>query len=170
MQLPISALIAPLASLCILGCNTDSPRLEPARASVVITVLGDATAAAVITELSKHDIRSVETLAQQADSSLIVVVQDSTVGPMPVHLEIAKALQKRPAEEYVWVFTKTALVDDQELLELEELECREIFNSQGLPGDYILFGFDSLTAPVRSDYDCPRGWEAIASHIKKMAR
>lgn len=170
MKLNTSRFILIIGSLFIFGCNADSPRRETAQQSVVVTIVGDETASAVVNQLAKHGIRATSTLDQQADSSLIVVVQDSTVGPLPVHLEIAKALQKRPTEEYIWVFTNTSMVDDQELLELEELECREIFNRQGLPGDYVMFGFDSPSALVRPDYDCPKGWEAIVRHILNVAR
>ncbi len=106
----------------------------------------------------------------QAETSMIVVVLDSTVGPLPVHLEIAKAIQERPAEEYVWIFTDTSMVDDREVPELEILECREFFNSnKGCRGG-IVFGFDSPTELVRLDCDCPKGWEAIAAHVQSVAR
>ena len=167
---PSSSLLWTVGTLCIFGCNADSPRSVPARQSSFVTVVGDETASAVIDELAKHDIRSVETLERQADSSVIVVVQDSTVGPLSIHSDLAKGLEKRPAEEYVWVFTNTSMVGDQELLELEELECREIFNSQGLPGDDIMFGFDSSTALVSPTYDCPKGWTAIVRYIRNVAR
>lgn len=169
MQSSLSTLIPIVGSLCLFGCNADLPLSEPVQRSTFVIVVGDKTASSVIDELAKRNIRSIPTLENQADSSMIIIVQDSTVGSLPIHLEIAKAIKKRPTEEYVWVFTKTSKVDDQELLELAELECREIFNSQGLPGDVIVFGFDSSTALVRSDYVCPKGWEAIAAHIENVA-
>jgi translation elongation factor EF-Tu-like GTPase len=133
-----------------------------------VTVVGDATASTVREQLGKSGIRTSSTLDDQADSSLIIVVQDSTVGPMPVHLEIAKVLGERSGSEYLWIFTSTAMVDDQELLELEELECREIFNGVGLPGDDVPFAFDSTDAPVASEYECPKGWNAIVGHIRSV--
>ena len=53
-----------------------------------VTVVGDATASTVVEQLDKNGIRTSTTLDDQADSSLLIVVQDSTVGPMPVHLEL----------------------------------------------------------------------------------
>jgi translation elongation factor EF-Tu-like GTPase len=137
---------------------------------ITVTVVGDKTTPLVIAELRRQGINSVSTIDQQSESSVIIVVQDSTVGPMPIHLEIAKSLEKRPAKAFVWVFTNSTKVGDQELLELEELECREIFNSQGLPGDHVIFGFDSSSALVSPTYNCPRGWTAIVQHIRNAAQ
>ena len=133
-----------------------------------VTVVGDATASTVVEQLDKNGIRTSTTLDDQADSSLLIVVQDSTVGPMPVHLELSKILGERHGSEYLWIFTNTSMVDDQELLELEELECRDIFNGVGLPGDDVPFAFDSAGAPVASDYECPKGWSAIVEHIRSI--
>ena len=172
MRLMLSQLVTAIALLlAITGCDSTSPEeVQPEANRIMVTVVGDDTASLAINELMKHGIEADSTLENQHESSVIVVVQDSTVGPLPIHLEIAKLIQKRPTEDYIWVFTNTAMVDDQELLELEELECREIFNSQGLPGDDIVFGFDSSTARVSPDYSCPKGWTAIARHIRNVAR
>lgn len=167
----LPSLVTAISLLAITGCSsTTREEARPETAPIIVTVVGDETASLAKNELSKLGIEIVSTLDNQQDSSVIVVVLDSTVGPLPIHLEIAKSVQKRPAKDYVWIFTNTAMVDDQELLELEELECREIFNSQGLPGDEVVFGFDSPTARVSPNYNCPKGWNAIARHIRNVAR
>ena len=159
------------ALILLVGCNTpiDSKSDHP-QPTGFVTVVGDATAKSVVAQLNANGVTTSTTLDDQTDASLIIVVQDSSVGPLPIHLEIAKKLQKRPQSEYLWVFTNTNLVDDQELLELEELECREIFNSQQLPGDHIPFAFDTTYARVSSDYACPKGYEAILKHVKQHLR
>lgn len=171
----MQTLIRPIAFICtfllLVGCT---PSSGPAPASPqprgFVTVVGDATAKTVADKFDASGIKTSTTLDDQADSALIIVVQDSSVGPLPIHLEIAQALRKRPHAEYLWIFTNTDLVDDQELLELEELECREIFNGQQLPGDDVTFAFDTVSAPVRSDYACPKGWDAIIRHVKRSMR
>ena len=44
---------------------------------------------------------------------------------MPVHQRIVGQLASREPTDFLWIFTKTSQIDDLELLELEELECRE---------------------------------------------
>ncbi len=166
-----AATVLALASL--VGCNPDSRRSGDALPAIgVVTVVGDETATAVLSQLADNGIQTANSLEDQPASKLIVIVQDCMVGPLPVHQQIVKSLDKRPTEEYLWILTNSskAMVDDQELLELEELECREMFNSQGLPGDDVTFGFDSSTALVRSDYPCPKGWPEIIRHIRSVAR
>lgn len=170
MHSPVFPILVSVAALlALIGCNPGSTEQSD---PTIITVVGDETAASVIEELSIHGFEINTTLDHQPRSSAIVIVQDSTKGPIPVHLEIAKSLQNRPAKELFWVFTNTdpAMVDDQELLELEELECRELFISQGLPGKTVVFGFDSTTACVSPNFDCPKGWDAIVRHLKDVAR
>ena len=161
-------LLTVLVSATLIGCSNPpdrQPEDVPSSAGFV-TVVGDDTASLVVDQLGKHSVRTSTSLDDQAESSLLIVVQDCTVGPLPVHWEIAQKLSIRPDGDYLWIFTNTSLVDDQELLELEELECREIFSSQGLPGDSVMFGFDSPSALVRPDYACPKGWSVIIRHVQ----
>lgn len=162
--------LAVVVAAFITGCNSDSRSTKTLRATCVVTVVGDESASVVCDRLEKHGIQTETTLDSQSASDLVIVVQDSTVGPLPIHSQIAKSLERRPSQEYLWIFTNTSMVDDQELLELEELECREIFNSQGLPGDEVPFAFDSPNALVRMDFPCPRGWDAIVAYVLSQRR
>ena len=100
----------------------------------------------------------------------MIVVQDSTAEPMPVHLAFIERLHKRAARPYLCVFTNTSKIDDQELLEIETVEFRELFNGQGLPGDKIQFAFASVTAPVASTSSCPKGWDAIEKYVRALVK
>jgi hypothetical protein len=171
VHIVLKLFFAVLAVATVNGCGARTgPNETPRSPAGFVTVVGDATSTEVLKQLKSNGIRTSSSLEDQGDSSLIIVVQDSTVGPMPVHLEIAKSLDKRPHAEYLWIFTNTSMVDDQELLELEELECREIFNSQGLPGNDISFAFDSAGARVAAGYQCPKGWDEINRHVRSIVR
>lgn len=162
--------MASLLAATLVACrpHADLATDNMQRTKEFVTVVGDATASIVRARLEKNRIRTSDTLDDQDDSSLIIIVQDSTVGPLPVHLEIAKLLKQRPHHEYLWVFTNTSMVDDQELIELEILECADILISQGLPGEHVLFTFDSPLVCVDPKYDNPKGWDQIVGHIRQV--
>ncbi|MBR2322965.1 MAG: elongation factor Tu, partial [Clostridia bacterium] len=71
--------------------------------------------------------------AAQMDGAILVVA--ATDGPMPQTREHI-LLARQVGVPYIIVFlNKTDLVDDEELLELVEMEVREILNEYDFPGD-----------------------------------
>jgi len=79
---------------------------------------------------------------QLLNADLAFVVVDSTEGPMPISREhVVLARQTRVPLTGIY-FAETRKVDDAELLELEELEMRELLSIYKLEGD---------KAPVFSD-------------------
>ncbi|MBO7214174.1 MAG: elongation factor Tu [Clostridia bacterium] len=71
--------------------------------------------------------------AAQMDGAILVVA--ATDGPMPQTREHI-LLARQVGVPYIIVFlNKTDLVDDEELLELVEMEVREILSEYGFPGD-----------------------------------
>lgn len=132
----------------------------------LVLVVGDETAKMVAAKLAENGIRATQNLSDEAYAKMLVFAVDSTTGPMPEHRELCWKLTNRPADQFLILFTKTNSIFDDELLELEELECRELFNHNGLPGDRITAG-----------YDAPRnglgrglvgGWDDIVSLIRSV--
>jgi Elongation factor Tu GTP binding domain len=108
--------------------------------------------AALMRFLSSADdnIATQAALAWEADLLLLAV--DATQGPLPVHREHALLSRQMAVPTVVIAFTKSHAVDDPELLELEELEMRELLNKYGLPGDTApcLFDHHATKTPARS--------------------
>ena len=71
--------------------------------------------------------------AAQMDGAILVV--SATDGPMPQTREHI-LLSRQVGVKYLIVFlNKVDLVDDEELIDLVEMEVRELLNEYGFPGD-----------------------------------
>ena len=80
-------------------------------------------------------VKNMITGAAQMDGAILVV--SAADGPMPQTREHI-LLARQVGVPYIVVFlNKTDMVDDPELLELVELEVRELLTSYGFPGDAI---------------------------------
>ena len=80
-------------------------------------------------------VKNMITGAAQMDGAILVV--SAADGPMPQTREHV-LLARQVGVPYIVVFlNKTDMVDDPELLELVELEVRELLTSYGFPGDQI---------------------------------
>ncbi|MBI4963705.1 MAG: GTP-binding protein, partial [Desulfomonile tiedjei] len=80
-------------------------------------------------------IKNMITGAAQMDGAILVVGAND--GPMPQTRELI-LLARQVGVPYVVVFlNKTDMVDDPELIELVELELRELLSSYDFPGDDI---------------------------------
>ncbi len=80
-------------------------------------------------------VKNMITGAAQMDGAILVV--SATDGPMPQTREHI-LLARQVGVKYLIVFlNKTDLVDDEELIELVEMEVRELLNEYGFPGDDI---------------------------------
>ncbi|MEO5974340.1 MAG: elongation factor Tu [Ilumatobacteraceae bacterium] len=82
-------------------------------------------------------IKNMITGAAQVDGAILVVA--ATDGPMPQTREHVLLARQVGVPYIVVALNKADLVDDEELLELVEVECRDLLNSYEFPGD---------TAPV----------------------
>lgn len=158
--------------LSSLGCNrSDAPATTPTATSApvvqrsLVVVVGDATAANFATELRKGHVDVEEGKDLNGSASLVVIAQDATEGPMPVHREIVQDLSRAGKQKVLWIQTRSSEVDDQELLELEELEARELLKKYNLPGDTIQFAVDAESAPVDSTAPTLKGWTSIVRFI-----
>jgi len=120
-------------------------------------------------------VKNMITGAAQMDGAILVV--SAADGPMPQtreHILLARQVNV----PYIVVFmNKTDMVDDEELLELVELEVRELLSEYGFPGDDlpVIMG-SALKALDSGEPDAPETqcihelMEAIDSYIPEPER
>ena len=119
-------------------------------------------------------IKNMITGAAQMDGAILVV--SAADGPMPQTREHVLLARQVNVPALVVFLNKVDLVDDEELLELVELELRELLTDYGFPGDDIpIIRGDSLSA-----YSDPENAEktrciqelmdAIDAHIPEPTR
>ena len=90
-------------------------------------------------------IKNMITGAAQMDGAILVV--SAADGPMPQTREHVLLARQVNVPALVIFLNKVDLVDDEELLELVELELRELLNNYGFPGDEVpIIRGDSLSA------------------------
>ena len=80
-------------------------------------------------------VKNMITGAAQMDGAILVVA--ATDGPMPQTKEHVLLARQVGVPYIVVALNKADMVDDEEILELVELEVRELLNSQGFPGDEV---------------------------------
>ena len=78
-------------------------------------------------------IKNMITGAAQVDGAILVVA--ATDGPMPQTREHVLLARQVGVPYIVVALNKSDMVEDEELLELVEMEVRELLNEQGFPGD-----------------------------------
>jgi len=122
-------------------------------------------------------VKNMITGAAQMDGAILVVA--ATDGPMPQtreHILLAKQVNV-PA--IVVFLNKVDMVDDEEILELVELEVRELLSDYGFPGDEIPVVKGSALKVLETDSDNPEEeaykpiWEladALDSYIPEPKR
>ena len=167
-----------LALLTALGCSPRSEKTSRGHAShtarASVAILGDDTRTsfrkgllqAGCTTRSPWSASIDERIALLAKADACIVVVDSTQGPMPIHREDILLTNRFSRGPIFIAFSNTSLIDDPELLELEELELRELMNTYGLPGDTAEFFFDS----ERAKTPLPRGYSAAANVLRKIPK
>jgi elongation factor Tu len=119
-------------------------------------------------------IKNMITGAAQMDGAILVV--SAADGPMPQTREHVLLARQVNVPALVVFLNKVDLVDDPELLELVELELRELLTNYGFPGDDIpIIRGDSLTAYNKPDdaaaTKCIQElMDAIDTHIPEPVR
>ena len=78
-------------------------------------------------------IKNMITGAAQVDGAILVVA--ATDGPMPQTREHVLLARQVGVPSIIVALNKADMVDDEELLELVELEVRELLTEYGFPGD-----------------------------------
>jgi len=122
-------------------------------------------------------IKNMITGAAQMDGAILVV--SAADGPMPQTREHILLARQVRVPHIVTFLNKTDMVDDPELIELVELEIRELLTSYDFPGDDIpiikgsaLKAMDSTSKDVNvPEYKCIHElMEAIDSYIPEPVR
>jgi len=98
-------------------------------------------------------IKNMITGAAQMDGSILVVAADD--GPMPQTREHVLLARQVEVPSMVVFLNKVDLMDDPELLELVELEMRELLTEYGYPGDEIPVVAGSALQALQSDSTDP---------------
>ena len=110
-------------------------------------------------------VKNMITGAAQMDGAILVV--SAADGPMPQTREHI-LLARQVGVPYIVVFlNKADMVDDAELLELVEMEVRELLSSYDFPGDDIPIITGSALKALEGDTG-PLGEEAIFKLVKAM--
>ena len=103
-------------------------------------------------------VKNMITGAAQMDGAILVV--SAAVGPMPQSREHILLARQVGVPALVVFMNKVDLVDDEELLELVEMEVRELLSSYDFPGDDIPIVKGSAVAAVEGK-DPKIGEEAV---------
>src|ERR1700734_1962681 len=93
-------------------------------------------------------IKNMITGAAQMDGAILVVA--ATDGPMPQTREHVLLMKQVGVQKIVVFLNKVDLVEDEELLELVEMEVRELLSKQDYDGDNIPFVRGSATKALAS--------------------
>jgi len=108
-------------------------------------------------------IKNMITGAAQMDGAILVV--SAADGPMPQTREHI-LLARQVGVPYIVVFlNKADMVDDEELLELVELEVRELLSSYDFPGDDIPFIIGSALKALEGDEGAKAGIMELAAAL-----
>jgi elongation factor Tu len=117
-------------------------------------------------------IKNMITGAAQMDGAILVVA--ATDGPMPQTREHILLARQVGVPAMVVFMNKVDAVDDAELLDLVELEVRELLTSYGFPGDEIPIIRGSALGALNAEGDWEKGidelMEAVDSYIPQPER
>jgi elongation factor Tu len=111
-------------------------------------------------------IKNMITGAAQVDGAILVVAAPD--GPMPQTREHVLLARQVEVPSIVVYLNKIDMMDDEELLELVELELREMLSEYGFPGDETPLVRGSALAALESESEDPEA-EEYAS-IKELMR
>lgn len=115
-----------------------------------------------------------DTVATQAalawEADLVLLAVDARQGPLPIHREHVLVTRQMAVPALVVAFTNSGAIDDPELLELEELEMRELLNTYALPGDTAPCIFDHQAARTTAGSKAPKGPFQIVQSLEAIAK
>lgn len=111
-------------------------------------------------------VKNMITGAAQMDGAILVV--SAADGPMPQTREHI-LLAKQVGVPYIVVFlNKADMVDDAELLELVEMEVRDLLNQYDFPGDDTPIITGSALKAIEGDEDSEIGVKAVRKLVEAM--
>src|SRR5207249_691916 len=117
-------------------------------------------------------IKNMITGAAQMDGAILVVA--ATDGPMPQTREHVLLARQVGVPNIVVALNKSDMVDDEEILELVELEVRELLKSYQFPGDDIpvvrLSALGALNGEAKWEKQIDELMEAVDKSVPQPAR
>jgi len=111
-------------------------------------------------------IKNMITGAAQMDGAILVV--DAAEGPMPQTREHILLARQVGVPAIVVYLNKVDLVDDKELLELVELEIRDLLNKYGFPGDKTPIIRGSAKKALAGDADAEKSIDELLKAIDEF--
>ena len=108
-------------------------------------------------------IKNMITGAAQMDGAILVVA--ATDGPMPQTREHILLARQVGVPSLVVFLNKVDMVDDEELLDLVELEVRELLSSYEFPGDDIPMIRGSALKALEGDADAAKGIDEVMAAV-----
>jgi elongation factor Tu len=111
-------------------------------------------------------IKNMITGAAQVDGAILVVA--ATDGPMPQTREHVLLARQVGVPAIVVALNKVDMVDDEELLELVELEVRELLNEYEFPGDDTPIIRVSALKALEGDADAAAGVMALMAAVDEF--
>ena len=108
-------------------------------------------------------IKNMITGAAQMDGAILVVA--ATDGPMPQTREHILLARQVGVPCLVVFLNKVDMVDDEELLDLVELEVRELLSSYGFPGDDLPVVRGSALKALEGDEAAAKGIDALMTAV-----
>jgi elongation factor Tu len=108
-------------------------------------------------------IKNMITGAAQMDGAILVVAAPD--GPMPQTREHVLLARQVGVPCVVLALNKVDMMDDPELLELVELELRELLTSYGFPGDDLPIVRISALDALNGDAEAEKGIEALMEAV-----
>jgi hypothetical protein len=128
-----------------------------------VVVVGDETSTEVVAKLRKAKVSVIDDRSSIGSASLVVIANDATNGPMPLHKEILNEIARTSNRELLWILTKSSEVDDPELLELIILQIHELLKEHNLPDVTIQVAVDGES--FKSSSVDLKGWPAIIRFV-----
>ena len=111
-------------------------------------------------------VKNMITGAAQMDGAILVV--SATDGPMPQTREHVLLARQVGVPYIVVALNKADMVDDEELLELVEMEVRELLNEYDFPGDDTPIIIGSALMALNGEDENGLGTTAVANLIKAL--
>jgi elongation factor Tu len=111
-------------------------------------------------------IKNMITGAAQMDGAILVV--SAADGPMPQTREHILLARQVNVPSIVVYLNKVDLVDDPELVELVELEVRELLKKYEFPGDEIPVIQGSALKAMNCDDGCEEEWKSVFELLKAV--
>lgn len=111
-------------------------------------------------------VKNMITGAAQMDGAILVV--SAADGPMPQTREHILLARQVGVPKIVVFLNKADMVDDKELLDLVEMEVRELLSSYDFPGDDIPIVIGSALKALEGDKSSDLGEKAVIKLVEEM--